>query len=453
MGLRNIIKNHLPVSSRSFHSDAEYMKEMLERMMHENAQLQRQLGAMSAELAQSRHEMVDLVINEHRHKKVHYLIGEAGFPNYGDELITREWLKYLAHVDPETPVVLDCMRPGPATALLRPYHPHFQATDTVARMTVENSFVEQAEVHRDIPVQDIANHVTGSLDEEGRAARIAAGIRLIRNNVATMHAIGGGYMNSKWVANLARLAAPLWAQRHGMPSIATGAGLVPLKDEDLHFVREVAQTLEAFTCRDEHSLEAVNNGEDGPAKLAADDCFVNGLEGVYADPAGLPDIMLCIQEDMVEGREPLFEHVRRILEAWNVAPDAEIGVVECIPYECGPLLDTLTQAGYRPRLFPMQIIFEEGFPAREGQRWLSTRYHPHLLAAAKGCEGTYVVVEPGYYDVKHEAVLRMGSRWTQSAVGDTDIPQPGPGFKDPSVRFTYRDEIRKTASVLYPMRP
>lgn len=169
MGLRNIIKNHLPVSSRSFHSDAEYMKEMLERMMHENAQLQRQLGAMGAELAQSRHEMVDLVINEHRHKKVHYLIGEAGFPNYGDELITREWLKYLAHVDPETPVVLDCMRPGPATALLRPYHPHFQATDTVARMTVENSFVEQAEVHRDIPVQDIANHVTGSLDEEGRA--------------------------------------------------------------------------------------------------------------------------------------------------------------------------------------------------------------------------------------------------------------------------------------------
>lgn len=53
-----------------------------------------------------------------RRSKCHYLIGEAGYPNYGDELIAREWVKYLAQVDPEVPVVLDCLCAGPAAGNL-----------------------------------------------------------------------------------------------------------------------------------------------------------------------------------------------------------------------------------------------------------------------------------------------------------------------------------------------
>lgn len=128
-----------------------------------------------------------------------------------------------------------------------------------------------------------------------------------------------------------------------------------------------------------------------------------------------------------------------------------IGVVECIPYDSQNAMQALGEHGWEPWLYPMQDLLERGFPAQAGQRWLSTRYHPHLLAAAKGCSGTFIAVQPGYYDVKHNAVLRMGSRWTQTCIGQPDIPQPGPGFADPSVRFMYRDQIRKQVAPLYGM--
>lgn len=58
-------------------------------------------------------------------------------------------------------------------------------------------------------------------------------------------------------------------------------------------------------------------------------------------------------------------------------------------------------------------------------------------------------MQEGYYDVKHEAVLRMGSRWTQTYIGQRDIPAPGPGFTDPDARFMYRNEIRQQVAPLY----
>lgn len=126
-----------------------------------------------------------------------------------------------------------------------------------------------------------------------------------------------------------------------------------------------------------------------------------------------------------------------------------VGVVECIPYDSMDALRVIRDHGWEPVLFPLQNLIDHGFPARSGQRWLSTRYHPHLLAAARGCSGTFIPVKPGYYDVKHAAVLRMGSRWTQTTIGDSLIPKPGPGFADPSVRFAYRDQIRAQVAPLY----
>lgn len=51
--------------------------------------------------------------------RVFYLIAEPGYPNYGDELIAGEWLSLLGKYYPETPVVVDCARPGPAAVILR----------------------------------------------------------------------------------------------------------------------------------------------------------------------------------------------------------------------------------------------------------------------------------------------------------------------------------------------
>ena len=387
---------------------------------------------------------------------VHYLVGEAGYPNYGDELIAREWLKYLAQIDPETPVVLDCMCSGPAAALMYGVHPRIMAVDTIARLA-QNNYLdllrEQGKQEGEIPAAVIAERVRAQLDDVGQAPRYAGGIQLFTEHIKDCHVIGGGYMNSDWTDGLARLAGAQWAQQHGVPAVVSGVGLEPLSHEDAAYARDVALGITAFSCRDQQSVTAVDPKHE-VVTLVPDDCFVNALEGVYVeDAASLPDTMLCVQSDFIDDKQALLRHVIAVFERWGVPESARIGVVECIPRDSIDTMDMLREHGYEPQLFPLQHLIDFGFPARPGQRWLSTRYHPHLLAAAHGCAGSYIVVKPGYYDVKHQAVVRMGSRWTQTIIDQEEIPEPGPGFADPDVRYQYRDRVRAQVVPVYGKPP
>ncbi|MBW3091185.1 polysaccharide pyruvyl transferase family protein [Bifidobacterium sp. 82T25] len=378
------------------------------------------------------------------HGKAFYLVCEPGYPNYGDELIAAEWLKYLAETHPETPVFLDCTRPGPASVILRGLHPHCTIVDTISRITFENTYAD-GDISRGA-VGDIAGFVHGVLENEGMAARYASGVHLLRDGVKGVHFLGGGYMNGKWTANLARLELGSWAHEHGITVLGTGAGIMPLTDDSLKYVRETIPQFDRFSVRDESSYEALQGA--GNVTLAPDDCFVNGLEGCYAPAEGLPEVMICVQSDLVDDADALYNHIFAMLEAWNVGPQDSIGVVECNPYLDRPIFDKMEEAGFSPVFFPTTFLLECGFPAREGQRWITTRYHPHILAAAKGCSGVYVCVNKEYYGVKHKAVTRMGSRWAESVIGES-VPQPGEGFADLAAPAKFASQIREYASVLY----
>ena len=60
-----------------------------------------------------------------------YLIGTAGHPNYGDELITASWLRELARTFPDAEVWLDSPRPGQASVLFDGIHPGLRCVDTL----------------------------------------------------------------------------------------------------------------------------------------------------------------------------------------------------------------------------------------------------------------------------------------------------------------------------------
>ncbi len=60
-------------------------------------------------------------------------------------------------------------------------------------------------------------------------------------------------------------------------------------------------------------------------------------------------------------------------------------------------------------------LWQEGLPAREGQSWLSTRFHFHLLAAAAGARGAVIELDPAYYGVKHGSLRDLGTGWAHLA--------------------------------------
>lgn len=256
-------------------------------------------------------------------------------------------------------------------------------------------------------------------------------------------------MRGDWTCNLSRLAVGPWAKAHGIPARVTGVGLMPIEGESLEFARRMAVSFDLFSVRDERTMEAINSDNLDVATLAPDDCFINGLEHCYMTGEPLPDIMLCIQSDFIEDVDALHRHVAKMLATWHVKDTDPIGVVECNPRIDRPIFDYLAAQGFsRLRFYPLAEVLECGFPAREGQRWISTRYHPHVLAAALGCSGSFICVDQQYYGIKHAAVLRMGSHWSASPLGES-VPQAGQGFADTRLRFDYARRIQKSVAPLY----
>ena len=469
MNPRNFIRRLVPLSNWTFHRRVN--------------SLDRKITELSDSVQDTNREL-DVALRQYREltssaiasNKAYYLVCEPGYPNYGDELIVGEWLKYLAAKHPDVPVYVDCSRPGPASAILRHIHPHLQVVDTLSRLVHENSFADVEQI-ADIDIMGVSKFVNDALEHDGVAARYTAGIEILRNEVRSVHFLGGGYMNSMWPLHLARLSLAQWCRNHGIPVIATGLGLMPLQDDALRFARAQGASFTRFTVRDEETYHALTgsqtsqigskaaNDTDALASsnlealrrsvdfkptigLGPDDSFVNALSDCYADPNGLPDTMVCIQSDLVEDPERLYRHVLDVLKSWGVTRDRPIGVVECMPYVDYPIVTALQSEGYRVAFFPLDNLLRRGLPARPGQRWLTTRFHPHLLAAAKGCSGSFISVSEEYYGVKHHAVLRMGSRWTNSIIG-APAGAPGPGFADVHAPERYSRQIRQAASGVY----
>lgn len=371
-----------------------------------------------------------------------YLVAESGFPNYGDELIAREWLRYLARIRPDVPVFLDCACAGNAAQILWGVHPRLTVVDTVSMCGRD----AESRLGMEGLVEDMGDEVLRALELRGDS-RYAVAACNIAESVRSVHYLGGGYLNGMWKGNLARLALAVWARGRGVPVLMTGTGLEPLEDSDVGYVRGAVAGCLAVGVRDEVSYGYLSGLPN--CSLTPDDCFVNGLDGcLVADERALPATMLCVQADLVDDVASLYAHVERTLEAWGVRKDEAVGVVECNPRFDRGIYDYLNERGWRLEFFPTLFLLREGFPARAGQRWLSTRYHPHLIASSLGCSGSYISVSEDYYDAKHEAALRMGSRWTRSVVGQ-EPPAYGEGFADPDARYAYRDEIRRFASVLY----
>ena len=110
-----------------------------------------------------------------------------------------------------------------------------------------------------------------------------------------------------------------------------------------------------------------------------------------------------------ESREAeIVGHVEEFIDEFG--GDGVVGFAEGIPPEDARFAHTID--GVSTEFFPFMRIWEEGFPAYEGQTWLTSRFHFHLLAAATGARGTVIDARPGYYDVKHNLLGELGTGWS-----------------------------------------
>lgn len=338
-----------------------------------------------------------------------YLIGPAGLPNFGDELVAATWLRYLARIEPNAEVWLDCHTPGTAQVMLAGLHPNLRCTNTLWRLA------QEAPDHEPWAV---AAWVRGVVHDPGRAPRCGPGIELL-GTVDVIHVIGGGYVNALWPHHMGLLAGTIAASvRSGARLAMTGQGFVPAAPGVTEQLYALAGRFDVVDVRDRDSAELLAPGT--PVDFTCDDVF---LDVPAAEPQdSTRAVMVCVQSDIGElGTPALAGRVRGILRQWGADP-GEVTFVEAIPRVDRAVYDLLAADLPGATFMPFKDLWRHGVPAREGQIWISTRFHLHLVAAAAGARGVAVSVRPDYYDTKHRSLIELGSGWTMLDAATAEVP-------------------------------
>lgn len=335
--------------------------------------------------------------------RVIYLVGVAGNPNYGDELIAATWLSYLAEHHPDDEVWFDTPHPGPASTLLAGRHPRLQFTDTVWRLC---DLGER--------LGDPRTTMTRALSDAGHAPWWTSGIDVLRS-ADVVHVVGGGFLNDLWPANLAVTACLAWLAEHRGTRVAlSGTGLTPLTGTNRSDTRRDLSLVDVVDVRDVPSLDTLTDGEGSVpnARQTADDVFLgDSYENIDSSTADLFDVGIVLQDDLVQiDKAAVRDFVREQVEAWGTAPD-RVAFIECIPRIDASSPSEIGADWPGAQFYSFQDLWSRGFPAGPHQRWISTRFHPHLIAARVGARGIAISVHEGYYTAKHRSLTALGSGW------------------------------------------
>lgn len=359
---------------------------------------------------------------------IHYLVSTAGHPNYGDELITRAWLDALSELRPDAEVWLDCPHPGRASHLFRRTHPHLRVTNTLWELAHSSpSHDPIADTER--IVRHIRNFGT---------PRIDLGLLALRE-VTSVHLLGGGHFNDLWQDNFGIVAAVAALRREfGISAWATGLGLQPLSAERADWLREQFSVFDHVETRDRGSADAIGG------VVGLDDAFLalSMSRPVYDERPG-PESVVLVQGDLRAWSDA--EAVRTIDGFLANVPADEAAFIEALPPD-----DARYVADVCPlaRFYSFGNIWREGLPARPGQRWLTTRFHAHLLAAAAGAAGAVIAGQEGYYDHKHASLIELGTGWTVVPAGE--VAEPTLNMDFPARARDHAAAKRRLAERLYP---
>ncbi len=376
---------------------------------------------------------------------VYYLVSTAGFPNFGDELILRGWLRYLAAVVPHAEVWVDTHSPGPTALLVGDAHPRVRFTDTLWRLCWEAPSEDPWEV---------AAWVQHALRNPGMAPRWHQGIVLL-GRVDVVHVIGGGYVNAIWPRHIGLLAAAAAAAEHaGGRAAMTGQGLSPASAGSAPLLVALAERFEVVEVRDAPSARLLD------VPLGVDDAFLTLGHGVITPEQAWPDqpppeVMLCLQSDLNElGTSNVAGAVLTMLRRWRVPPE-RVCVVEGIPRVDREVFALIEHELPGARFYPFADVWNRGLPLSAAQTWISTRFHLHMAAAAAGASGVAIAISRDYYRTKHQSLLDLGSGWTLvDDCADTAAlparPRAG-GFDRHTVERLRKDKLQLAKAIYAPI--
>jgi hypothetical protein len=354
-------------------------------------------------------------------RPVVYLVGTAGHPHYGDEVITAGWLRFYAEAMPDAEVWLDTPRPGQTAVLHGGTHPHLRCVDTLYH-ACWNAPSERAE--------DCLAFGAEVIDNPGRLAREASGFTAV-GRAALVHVLGGSYLSGLWPRHLTLLAAARRAaERSGARLAVTGADLLPTATDAAPVLQQLMGAFDVVDVRTQASADLLGAL---PATVTGDDAMLD-LQRQRIDTRVRAATVIEIQNDLLEvPLEQLAAQAVRLVEAWGSAQEPAL-LLESLPPGDSDVLPLLREHLPHLQVLPFELLWRDGFPVQPDRRWITTRFHTHLMAAASGSWGVALAAGPVLAD-QHESLLGLGSGWVLSRDTQDDVAAGLPGSQPYDGRF------------------
>lgn len=365
-----------------------------------------------------------------------YLVGCAGHPNFGDELIAEAWLRWFGTNHAEERVWLDSHTPGTASVLLSGAHPRAHFTDTIWRI-VDLARGDGRSWSESV---DLIHHWV----RHGGTPMIDSGVELLRS-AESIHFVGGGYLTAHWPHHSLLLeVARAVKETTGTKLYATGQGVYP-PDDQLDFTE-----FDFVSCRDSQSAESLG------VSLGVDDAFLalndRTILSRYSTANHDSSLVVCVQGDMLE--RSTFDRAISVIQSTihhsNVRAD-NIFYVEGIPGTDYAGYASLRDFIPKENFVPFTHFWERGFPVNRSQIWLTTRFHHHLVASFQGARGVAFSISDDYYNTKHRSLSDMGSGWQIYDAWREQPPAPVDLEALPSPRWSSYPSKAKSeeAEILY----
>lgn len=328
------------------------------------------------------------------------LIGGAGVPNYGDELILASWVEWYTERGFRS-LTADGSRVPVLRAVLRRYpHVALSAAGRAGR------FLHPGPYPRDFYdcLRDGYNFLIDRSNDDSALSRqfLDAGI---------IHLYGGGYLNRQ-LSTHAFLLGLAWAatERTGCRAVGTGLGWGPLAAESEHDRTALDAALRAFAfmeVRDGWSRRFLN--DVSPAAH-----IIGGLDDAFVRPVAATPQPGSALHISLQANDSAREIVDRLPKGFVNSFDAHYFWL-CTSDDAAAYISLAKKFSSFVPLSWWSLIDET--PVHDTNVMISARFHPHLLGVRSGMSGAFVSNSP-YYDVKHGSLIALGSPFTKVASQD-----------------------------------
>ncbi|AVH75298.1 polysaccharide pyruvyl transferase family protein [Weissella koreensis] len=339
--------------------------------------------------------------------KHYYLISTAGYPNFGDEQIVRNWLAFFKKNHAHDQITLDVPFPARSSLLFKDEFPNINFVDTIWNLIYAG---DDAGATLEDPVTLI--HLL-----EGDAPRDFMGIENMKS-ADEIHLLGGGYFTTdRPEFNRTYLFFPILTYLKSLnPSlklITHGLGLTPISNNyKIELETNYLSEFNYVGVRDKESAKIKGT------TLELDDVFMSHKLNALRidDQKDNPDILLVLKP--INDQEKLKVFLNQLIQYLETEKNKNktIGILEfMVPIDnwlfFEPYLNAIPTIKQRLTFFGFWDIWTKGIPYKKDQEWIVSRFHAHLIGSILKVKGSIFIESDQYYQTKQQSLLELGTGW------------------------------------------